>query len=512
MSGLADHIAVLPILLPLLAAAILVVLHRAPLAWRRAISLLATALLGVVVAALAMAVAADGLVVYQVGNWPSNAGIVLLADRLSVLMLGLLVLLASAAQLFAAGSREDAAGLHFHPLFQLQLAGLAGAFLTHDLFNLFVFFEVLLAASYGLLLHGQGGERLRQGFHYVVLNLVASALFLLAVGVFYGVLGTVSLSDLSVRIAAAPAESWPLLRAAALLLLAVFALKAAILPLHFWLPRTYAAASASAAILFAIMTKLGAYAVLRVFGLLAGDDGGALSAMLMPVLFWSGAGTCVLAAFGALGARSLRPLLGYLVVGSAGLVFMAFGFGSSQALAAALFYLVHSTLALAAFFLLADWIRRSRAEGDALHRIAPLPRAALLGGLFLMLAAAAAGLPPFGGFLGKSLLLAYATPAGTGVVLWSVVLGASFLHLRALARAGSHLFWQGGAAPSVRVPAPDRVERVALLLLLVPVMAIVHFAAELTGYAGAAAAQLQDVDRYREAVLGQRPLPTTVPN
>jgi len=514
MSGMAQHIAVLPVLVPLIAAAVLVVLHRSPLGWRRFLSFAATLVMGLVVAGLALAVEAQGLLVYQVGNWPSAVGIVFLADRLSVLMLALLVLLALASQLFAAGAREDAGGLHFHGLFQLQLAGLAGAFLTHDLFNLFVFFEVLLAASYGLLLHGQGGERLRQGFHYVVLNLVASSLFLLAVGVFYGVLGTVNLSDLSARIAAAPAEAVPLLRAAALLLLAVFALKGAILPLYFWLPRTYAAAPASAAILFAIMTKLGLYALLRVYGLLAGDDAGVLSPMVGPVLFWAGAGTVLLAALGALAAAKLRPLLGYLVVGSAGVLAMAFGLGSVQGVAAGLFYLVHSTLAMAAFFLLADWVRRTRRGGDALERVGAMPRVAMMGGLFLVLAVAAAGLPPLGGFLGKALLLAYAEPVGQGAVLWSVVLVASFLTLLALARAGSRLFWQGHEAPDGTLPAPPpaAAERLALLLLLSALLGVAVQAATLTDYVAGSAAQLAGVEHYREVVLGRTPLPTTVPN
>ena len=230
MSGMAPHIAVLPVVVPLLTGATLVVLHRSPLAFRRALSLMATLVLGLVVLGLGLAVEHQGLVVYQVGNWPSFAGIVLLADRLAVLMLGLLVLLALASQLFASGG-DDARGPHFHALFQFQLMGLCGAFLTHDLFNLFVFFEVLLATSYGLLLHGQGGERLRQGLHYVVLNLVASALFLFAVGVLYSVLGTLNMADLSARIATLPEAQRPLVEAGAWLLLIVFALKAALLPL-----------------------------------------------------------------------------------------------------------------------------------------------------------------------------------------------------------------------------------------------------------------------------------------
>ena len=510
MMGMADHLPVLPIVVPLLAASTLLVLHRAPLAYKRLLSLVATVCLGVVALGLGIGVEDGGLLVYQLGNWPSFAGIVLLADRLAVLMLSLLVLLALASQLFASGG-DDRRGPHFHALFQFQLMGLAGAFLTHDLFNLFVFFEVLLAASYGLLLHGQGGERLRQGLHYVVLNLVASALFLFAVGVLYAALGTLNLSDLSARVASLPTEGQPLVMAGAALLLLVFGLKGALLPLYFWLPRTYAAASAPAAILFAIMTKLGIYAVIRVYTLVFGA--GDLAAFLQALLFWVGAGTVALAALGALAAPGLRALLGYLVVGSAGVLALALGLGSPQALAAALYYLVHSTLALGAFFLLADWVRRHRGGSDALARSTPMARSTLLGGLFALLAVAAAGLPPLGGFLGKALLLAYSEPEGRAVVLWVCVLVASLLNIIALARAGSRLFWrgQGAAVASIPPAMPATGERFALFLLLGGVLVATLFAARLVDYVGGSAAQLADAAAYREAVLGRDPLPTTVP-
>ena len=512
MTGLHAHLPVLPIVIPLLTAATLLVLHRASMAWKRTLSIAATLVLGLVVLGLGIGVEHAGLLVYQVGNWPSFAGIVLLADRLAVLMLVLLVLLALASQLFASGG-DDARGPHFHALFQFQLLGLCGAFLTHDLFNLFVFFEVLLAASYGLLLHGQGGERLRQGLHYVVLNLTASALFLFAVGVLYAALGTLNLADLSARVAALPAESQPLVMAGAVLLLLVFALKAALLPLYFWLPRTYAAASAPAAILFAIMTKLGVYAVVRVYVLVFGEAG--FTPALQAGLFWAGAGTVLLAALGALAAPTLRGLIGYLVVSSAGVLFMALGLGSLPALATALYYLVHSTLALAAFFLLADWVRRHRDGGDSLSRIGTTARASLLGGLFVVLVVAAAGLPPLAGFLGKSLLLANVEPTGQGVVLWTLVLLASLLNLLALARAGSRLFWQQPAAATVRstlpTAAPAVGERLAMLLLLTGLLALTLLAGGVVDYVGGSAAQLADVAAYREAVLGKDPLPTTVP-
>ena len=179
----------------------------------------------------------------------------------------------------------DTHGRHFHPLYQFQLMGLGGAFVTGDLFNLFVFFEVLLIASYALLLHGQGRERLRAGIQYVALNLTASALFLIGVSLIYAVTGTLNLADLSLRVAEVRGTEAVVLKAAALILLVVFGLKAAMLPLYLWLPATYAAASAPVAALFALMTKVGVYSIVRVHGVVFGDaagdaalDGGALAA------------------------------------------------------------------------------------------------------------------------------------------------------------------------------------------------------------------------------------------
>jgi multicomponent K+:H+ antiporter subunit D len=195
---------------------------------------------------------------------------------------------------------------------------------------------------------------------------------------------------------------------------------------------------------------------------------------------------------------------------------MAIGLGTDVALAAGLYYLVHSTLAAAAFFLLGDWVRRHRDGGDALGRVASMARPAWLGGFFVLLAMAAAGLPPFGGFLSKSLLLAYAVPEGATVVLWVVVLGTSLLNLLALARAGSRLFWQTPAVVTARSaalppPLPALGERVAMLMLVFGLVVTTVMASDVTRYVAGSAAQLSEPATYREAVLGRDPLPTTVP-
>ena len=200
------------------------------------------------------------------------------------MMVLLTAVLAFVVLVYAISTGTDRKGWHFHPLFQFQLLGLNGAFLTGDLFNLFVFFEVLLIASYGLMLHGQGGQRLKAGVQYVIINLVGSTLFLVAVGLLYGVTGTLNIADLAVRVAAAPAGDQGLIAAAGLLLTTVFALKAAVVPLHFWLPGTYAATTGTVAALFAIMTKVGAYSIIRTSTLIFGEDAGGLAFLVGPWL------------------------------------------------------------------------------------------------------------------------------------------------------------------------------------------------------------------------------------
>ena len=321
-----SHWPILPILLPLFAGALLLILpsHER---LKRTLSLLATLAL-LPLSLYLLQLADDGqLRVYALGDWQPPFGIVLLLDRLSALLLLATAVLASAALLYALRG-DDRLGPRFHALFQFQLLGINGAFLTGDLFNLFVFFEILLIASYALLLHGQGAQRVRAGLHYVVLNLTGSALFLIALGMVYGASGTLNMADLSLRVAQASGDQVPLLAAAGLLLLLVFALKAALLPLYFWLPRAYASASAPVAALFAIMTKVGIYAILRLATLMFGAGAGELAHLTQAWLWPLALATVALGAVGVLAARSLQMLLAYLVVVSAGTLLAAVASGT----------------------------------------------------------------------------------------------------------------------------------------------------------------------------------------
>jgi multicomponent K+:H+ antiporter subunit D len=498
-----SHWIIAPILLPLLAGLLLLLGARWGVALQRGVALLATAAL-LPIALLLLSQSADGSYqVYALGDWPAPFGIVLVLDRLTALMLALTAALALPALLYATRG-SDLRGKNFHALFQLQLLGLNGAFLTGDLFNLFVFFEILLIASYALLLHGQGPARARAGQHYVVLNLIGSSLFLFAVGVLYGITGTLNMADLAARVAQAGAADAPLLRAGALLLLVVFALKAALLPLYFWLPRAYAAAPAPVAALFAIMTKVGVYAILRVYTLIFGAEAGLLADVALPWLWPLALATLALGAIGALAAADLRTLLAYLVVVSVGTLLAGIALGDTPALAAALYYLLHTTLVTGGLFLLAGILRAQRgAHADRFDPSGPVSEPALLGTLFFIGAVAAVGMPPLSGFIGKLLLLAAVAPGEQAAWLWSVVLGASLIVLIALSRAGSRFFWRTLDQPAAGARADRwRVLSVVLLLGAAPLLTV--FAAPVTAFTEATARQLSEPAGYIGAVLGDR--------
>src|SRR5690606_26904886 len=259
MNSWLDHLAIAPIVIPLLTGAAMVVVGERRRMIEAALGVASTLLLlAVSIALLRMADSTDQamLRVYRLGDWPVTFGIVLVVDRLAALMVLLTSILGFSALIFSL-ARWYRKGAHFQPLFQFQLMGLNGAFLTGDLFNLFVFFEVLLAASYGLALHGPVVARVKAGLHYIAVNLTASLLFLVGVSMIYGIAGTLNMADLAARIPAIPAEDRALLEAGAAILGVAFLIKAAMWPLGFWLPNTYSAASAPVAAILSILSKVG---------------------------------------------------------------------------------------------------------------------------------------------------------------------------------------------------------------------------------------------------------------
>jgi multicomponent K+:H+ antiporter subunit D len=504
---LAAHWPIVPLLLPLLAGIALVLLARAPLATQRAVAALATlAQLGTALVLLDLV--GDGAqFAYAVGDWAAPFGIFLLVDRLAAWMLLTTAVLACVALLYSFAG-EDREGPWFHALFQFQLLGINGAFATADLFNLFVFFEILLIASYALLLHGANVARTRAAVHVVVLNLVGSALFLVAVACIYAAVGTLSLADLAVKAPAVAADRAALLHVGGYLLLVVFALKAAALPLGFWLPGAYSAAPAAVAALFAVLTKVGVYAILRLYTLAfpcfdVGPCGP--SGLVMPL----GMATVIVGALGALAASRLRPMVGHLVLVSLGTLLVAVGTFREFGQAAAVYYVAHSTFAGAAMFLVADLVARRRGPyGDRLDAGPPLRGGALLPTLYVLGMLALVGLPPLSGFLGK-LAVMQATTADAERV-WPVLLVATLVMVVVGARAGSALFWRAaesaaGDAPvaanpgSGPAPWPARAAATSAVGLLI---ALTLAAGPALEFGRETARQLLERRGYVEAVFG----------
>lgn len=494
-----------PVLLPALAAPFLILALRHDLRRQRWVSLAATGLLLLVAAGL-YALAADGVTrPYLLGAWPAPFGIVLVLDRLSATMVLLTAVLATAVALYAVNG-WDAAGRHFHPLFHFQLMGINGAFLTGDVFNLFVFFEVMLIASYGLLLHGGGPRRLSAGFNYVAINLIGSTLFLFAVGLIYAVTGTLNMADLARKAPQVGAGDVALLRTGALLLLTVFAIKSALVPLHWWLPGAYAAAPAPVAALFLIMTKVGAYSIIRTSTLIFGAEGGPVAQIAAPFVLPAALATLLIGAAGVLASRALADLVSFSVVWSMGSLLVAVGLFDVRGLTAALYYTLHSTLIGAALFLLADLVAARRGRWrDRLEASPVMAQAVLLGGIFFLAAIAMAGLPPLSGFIGKVLILDASRAAPGAAWIWGILLGTSLMVVLGFSRAGSLLFWKAEADEGAAIAGsvqPGSLPLAVVALLVSGTALLTVFAGPVNRQLEAAARQALDASEYVGAVLG----------
>ncbi|WP_139974610.1 monovalent cation/H+ antiporter subunit D [Ochrobactrum sp. CGA5] len=479
------HLIVAPIVLPLVTAAVLLLFDERKRKLKMAINSIST--LGLIAIAITLAgMASDkapDALVYLIGNWPAPFGIVLVLDRLAALMLILASLLGMASLSFALAHWYKASP-HFHTIFQLLLMGLNGAFLTGDLFNLFVFFEVMLAASYGLALHGSGPARVKAGMHYIAVNLVASSLFLIGVSLIYGVTGTLNMADLAQRIPQVALEDRMLLEAGAAVLGVAFLVKAGMWPLNFWLAPTYTAAAAPVAAVFAIMSKVGIYVLLRLSPLMFGIGAGSSYGFGNDWLYFGGMVTLAFGLIGVVASQAMGRLASYSILVSSGTLLAAIGSGNTAMTGAALFYMVSSTLTIAAFFLLIELIERGQdaaanvlavtmeaygdeeeeEEEDEVGAVLPATLA-VLGTFFGICAILLIGLPPFSGFIAKFLILAavfngdgptpqLATPvSASSWALIALLLLSGLSALIAMTRTGIRTFWASleGNVPRVLV-------------------------------------------------------------
>ena len=514
-----QHSPIFSILIPTFTAFILVLLgnpgfgslsHDWRQPWRRGISQI-SATLGLITAiSYLIQVSSGQIIVYNLSEWAAPFGIVLVLDQLSALMLVLTYSLALPLLWFSS-KKWDERGRYFHTMVHFLLMGLCGAFLTGDLFNLFVFFEVLLLASYVLLLHGQGKARFQLGIHYVTINLLASALFLIGLGMIYGSVGSLNMTDVARLIPLLDADAHKIAVAGGLLLFVVFGIKAAMLPVGFWLPKTYAVATTPVAALFTIMTKVGIYAILRVNGTVFDD---AISReILQYILLPIGLITSVYGVIGAMGAERLRRFIGFMILSSVGTILIAISLFNTLAWAAALYYLVHSTIIAAAFYILSGWITSQRVEFKDHFKIAPqMKQHKVVALTYFTIALMMAGLPPFSGFLGKVFILQATAHSPYQLLIIVTVLVVSLLSIIAFTRVGFVIFWRAtkpednpneaayAAYQALPEQAPKRNDK-TIYLLLVGLMAYMVFAGPIQKYTYQTAEQIQNNVLYEQTLL-----------
>ncbi|MDA3647792.1 Na+/H+ antiporter subunit D [Saccharopolyspora indica] len=500
----------LPVLLPLLAAGLSLALGRfADI--QRALGLLVLG--GIIVDAAVLLHVADrfGPVVLQMGAWPAPFGITLVADRLSALLLLISSVVTFAVLIYSIGQRitdygRERSSTTFHPMYLMLCAGVSLAYLTGDLFNLFVAFEIMLSSSYVLITRRTTATRVRAGMTYVIVSLASSLLFITMIALVYASTGTVNLADLGEKVHQLPDG---LQIALALLVVVVFGVKAAMVPLHFWLPDSYPTAPAPVTAVFAgLLTKVGIYALIRTQTLVFSHSE-SWNLMLGIALI-----TMIVGALGALAQNDLNRLLSFLLVSHIGYMLFGLGVYDVIGLTGVILYVVHHITVQAALFLVSGLITRHTGT-VALTRMGGLAKAApMIAVLFALPALTLAGVPPFSGFVAKLALLQAGVGAGTWTayaVTGGLVL-TSLLTLYAMARVWTRAFWGQVKAPEqdpdptdelvVGTATSNRPMVVASGVLVATSVVIALLAGPLAEVSGRAAEDLMHGETYRSAVLG----------
>ncbi len=493
----------LPIAFPLAGVALCVMLWRNPAA-QRLVGLVAS--VGLLVSSIALLQATfDGTVLAtQFGAWPAPFGIVFVADLFASAMVTIAGVMAVAVGFYGlsgeAARREQAL---YHPLYQGLLLGVTGAFLTGDIFNLYVWFEIMLISSFGLLASGGGREQLDAGVKYVALNLVATTFFLIAVGLLYGLAGTLNMADLARVLPRI--ENQGLVTTLAILFLAAFGAKAAVFPLFFWLPAAYHVASAPVVAIFAaLLTKVGVYAIIRCFTLLFDGDAGYTG----PIVAAIAALTMVTGVLGAAAHYDIRRILSFHIISQIGYMLFGIAVATPLALAGSILYVIHHIVVKANLFLIAGAVRAAGGSFD-LKQVGGLYRdLPFLGVLFLIPALSLAGLPPLSGFWSKFTVIKASLDAGH-IALAATGLLVGLLTLYSMLKIWNEAFWKASpqdAAVHLRTWRASRSDRMLMLMPIVSLAGVtltIGLAAEpFVDYASRAAAQLLDKTAYIDAALG----------
>ena len=493
-----DFLLVAPVLVPLAGAVVLVAALTRPKVggW---VALAATLIvLGLASHTLSL-VEREGIQATNLGDWPGPFGIVLVADLFSAATVVAASLAAVISLVIVMLSQELRERKYILPFMLFLLAGVNGAFMTGDIFNLFVFFEVTLLASYALMAIGAGRLRTEAAFKYVVINVIGSTFLLMGIGLLYGELGTLNMVHLAIR--ASSAENGAVVTAVAALLMAAFGIKAALIPFHFWLPGSYAQLPSGVAVFFgAVLTKVGVYSMIRVFTLVLGHD----QDYVQPLLFVMAGLSIVLGALGAVAQRDIRSILTWDIISQVGYMVLGLALFTTASVGAAIFFMLQYMPAKAALFGVAAAVEKLRGTGN-ISRLGGLARAyPVLSILFLVPAMSLGGIPPLSGFWGKLAILEAAlrldSPAAYAVA--GVALVGSLLTLYAMFRIWQSVFWGEEKNDNQESNGPSTVYMYAVPIAVVASATVVLAvaAAGLHDITSEAAVQLLDPMQYVDAV------------
>ncbi len=490
-----SNLPILPVALPLASAVVLLFLRDRP-ALSRTVAMAANLVTFAAAAKLLLTVRDQGIQVLQFGNWPAPFGIVFTVDMLGALMVMVTMVVSTATLLFACFSLDEPRErMFFYPLFQFLLVGVNGSFLTGDLFNLFVWFEVLLISSYALMSLGGGAYQLQETFKYLVVNALSSCLFLIGVAIIYSLTGTLNFAQLSVRMAEVPD---PALKAVvAVIFMLVFSIKAALFPLYMWLPRAYFAPPTVISGLFGgLLTKVGVYALFRVVSLLFAD-----LPFVLPLLVFVAGATMFFGVIGALSQWDMKRVLSYHIVSQIGYMIMGLGLFSQVALAGGIFYIIHHILVKTALFLIAGAVEKSRGTTNLRRLGGVIETEALLAGLFMVAGLGLAGVPPLSGFIAKLLLIQAGLQQGSyGIVAVSLLV--SFLTLFSMMKIFRYVFWREEGLPRIE-EGGNRARLLSIAVLVLLGVAMGLGASVVMPYAETAAEQILNPQLYVAAVLGE---------
>ncbi|MEQ9461461.1 MAG: proton-conducting transporter membrane subunit [Phycisphaeraceae bacterium] len=511
-----SNLIVLYCLVPLFAGLLSVALvnHQWPSRILGVISF-ATLFLGAV-STLCAIVPGQDILVSQMGGWAAPYGITLVFDSFS----GMLIAAAAAVSLGAyihsfSTLQPKVERRYFHPLIQMLIFGVNLSFLTGDLFNLFVAFEIMLMASYALLCLGASDQQLRHAYKYVLLNILASTVFLMGAGMVYGMLGTLNIADMARIVAEAQAngESLPVgFTAIGVLFLFVFGLKGAFFPLWFWLPDTYWTVPIAIGGLFGgLLTKVGVYTIARLFPLVfaqappIGVEASDMRVLIMALIAASAAFTMFLAVLGAVSQHHIRRILSIHVISQVG--YMVFGIAvmTGQALAGCAFYMIQHMVVKCSLFLCCGLMEKHSGTDDLDKLGSLLKRDKWLGVLFFVAAMSLVGLPPLSGFFGKMVIIQSGWSAG---LWWLAIIGllTGALTLLSMLKIWSYGFWNPGPSPEAEPAAVVRSSNHFAYIgtvMLVTMALFLGFGAPVAYEAAfVAGEQLYNPTAYVEAVLG----------